>query len=224
METIGSRVRKEREAQNIARSDFAKKTGIGYSTIAELERGGMQTTTKLRLIADALGVSLRWLETGKGSKNQDTPITNSVAPLETQGSYIRVEQLEVEADMGEGRENLDYPEVIRSVEYAEEFIRSLIGFIPPRGRLKLVTGCGNSMAPVIQPGDVVLVDTGIQIFEGDGIYLINTGHGQQIKALQDRGDAVYVVSANPLYSAFPFPNEGFIGGKIYLKNKIERFN
>ncbi|WP_262363610.1 helix-turn-helix domain-containing protein [Xylella fastidiosa] len=50
METIGSRVRKEREAQNINRSDFAKKTGIGYSTIAELERGGMQTTTKLRLL------------------------------------------------------------------------------------------------------------------------------------------------------------------------------
>ncbi len=79
METIGSRVRKEREAQNINRSDFAKKTGIGYSTIAELERGGMQTTTKLRLIADALGVSLRWLETGKGEKIEATTATKSIA-------------------------------------------------------------------------------------------------------------------------------------------------
>lgn len=224
METIGSRVRKEREAQNITRSVFAKKTGIGYSTIAELERGGMHTTTKLRLIADALGVSLRWLETGKGSKNEDMPASTSVVPLGAQGPYILVEQLEVEADMGDGRENLDYPEVIRSVEYTEAFIRNLIGFIPQHGRLKLVTGYGNSMTPVIQPGEVVLVDTGIQMFEGDGIYLINTGHGQQIKALQDRGDTVYVLSANPLYPPFPFPSDGLIGGKIYLKNKIERFN
>ncbi|WP_058570034.1 XRE family transcriptional regulator [Xylella fastidiosa] len=229
METIGSRVRKEREAQNITRSDFAKKTGIGYSTIAELERGGMQTTTKLRLIADALDVSLQWLETGKGPKNKGTPIATSFLSLGTQEPYIQrpyilVEQLDAVADMGGGRENLDYPEVIRSMEYTEAFIRNLIGFIPRHGRLKLVTGCGNSMAPVIQPGDVVLVDTGIQMFEGDGIYLINTGHGQQIKALQDRGDAVYVVSANPLYPAFPFPSDGLIGGKNYLKNKIERFN
>ncbi|HHW4679804.1 MAG TPA: XRE family transcriptional regulator [Xylella sp.] len=221
METIGNRVKKEREAQNITRSDFAKKTGIGYSTIAELERGGMQTTTKLRTIADALGVSLKWLETGKGSKNEGRPVSTVVSP---EKNYIRVEQLDAEAEMGEGRENQEYPEVIRSMEYTEAFIRSLVGFLPKSGRLKLLTGCGNSMVPVIQPGEVVLIDTGIESFEGDGIYLINTGHGQQIKGLQDRGDAVYVVSANPLYPAFPFPNEGHIGGKVYIKNKIERLS
>ncbi|HHW4683160.1 MAG TPA: XRE family transcriptional regulator [Xylella sp.] len=221
METIGNRVKKEREAQNITRSDFAKKTGIGYSTIAELERGGMQTTTKLRTIADALGVSLKWLETGKGSKNEGMPVSTVVSP---EKNYIRVEQLDAEAEMGEGRENQEYPEVIRSMEYTEAFIRSLVGFLPKSGRLKLLTGCGNSMVPVIQPGEVVLIDTGIESFEGDGIYLINTGHGQQIKGLQDRGDAVYVVSANPLYPAFPFPNEGHIGGKVYIKNKIERLS
>ncbi|HHW4672989.1 MAG TPA: helix-turn-helix domain-containing protein [Xylella fastidiosa subsp. pauca] len=224
METIGSRVRKEREAQNINRSDFAKKTGIGYSTIAELERGGMQTTTKLRLIADALGVSLRWLETGKGEKIEATTATRSIAIEKISQHYIRAEHLNAETGMGESSVNLDYPVDIRSVEYTEAFIRSLMEFIPQKGRLKLITGCGDSMIPVIQPGEVVLVDTGIQSFDGDGIYLINIGHGQQIKALQDRGDAVYVVSANPLYQPIPFPSEGFIGGKIYIKNKIERLN
>lgn len=68
MNTIGDRVRHEREIQGISRKDFAKQTGIGYSTIAELERGGMKTSTQLRVMADALQVNLRWLETGKGPK------------------------------------------------------------------------------------------------------------------------------------------------------------
>ncbi len=68
MSTVGERVRAEREARNISRTALAAMTGVGYSTLAELERGGMQTTTKLRVIAEALGVQLSYLETGKGGK------------------------------------------------------------------------------------------------------------------------------------------------------------
>jgi phage repressor protein C with HTH and peptisase S24 domain len=81
------------------------------------------------------------------------------------------------------------------------------------------------MIPVIQPGEALIVDTGVTAFDGDGIYLINTGNGQQIKALQDRGDSVYVVSANSgLYPAFPLPTQSVIGGKVYLRNRIDRLN
>ncbi|ADV26988.1 helix-turn-helix domain protein [Pseudoxanthomonas suwonensis 11-1] len=68
MSTVGERVRAEREARKISRTALSAMTGVGYSTLAELERGGMQTTTKLRVIAEALGVSLSYLETGKGPK------------------------------------------------------------------------------------------------------------------------------------------------------------
>lgn len=70
MESVGARVKAEREAQGMSRKELCRLTGIGYSTLAELERGGMNTSTKLRFIADALRVSLPWLETGKGSKNR----------------------------------------------------------------------------------------------------------------------------------------------------------
>jgi len=81
------------------------------------------------------------------------------------------------------------------------------------------------MIPIIQPGESLLVDSGVQTFDGDGIYLINTGSGQQVKGLQDRGDAVYIVSANStLYPAFPLPTGATIGGKVYLRNRIDRFN
>lgn len=80
------------------------------------------------------------------------------------------------------------------------------------------------MQPVIQPGDAVVVDTGITAFDGDGIYLINMGNGQQIKRLLDRG-VIHVASDNKNYGdPFPIPEGTLIGGKVYLRNRIERFN
>lgn len=227
METIGARLRNERTLQNISRATLAQMTGVGYSTLAELERGGMQTSTKLRVIADALGVSLRWLETGKGEKIEanSRATTTRVAAAETNPDYVRVQQLDGEAGMGEGRVNDDYPEVVRAMDFEPGYIRSVVGFVPPPGRLVLVTGRGDSMIPVIQPGEALIVDTGVTAFDGDGIYLINTGAGQQVKALQDRGDGVYVVSANAsLYPAFPLPKGAIVGGKVYLRNRIDRLN
>ena len=226
METIGTRVRRERESQGIERRELASKTGIGYSTLSELERGGMQTTTKLRLIADVLGVSQRWLETGKGPKtlSEDPPVS-TVLENETSGDYVRVQQLDGDADMGDGRINEDFPDIVRGMDFAPTYIRSIVGFVPPPGRLVLVTGRGDSMIPIINPGESLMVDTGVESFDGDGIYLLNTGNGQQVKGLQDRGDAVYVVSANTvLYPAFPMPKGTLIGGKVYLRNRIDRFN
>ncbi|KAK6697253.1 hypothetical protein SNK04_014171 [Fusarium graminearum] len=77
----------------------------------------------------------------------------------------------------------------RAMDFSDSYIRNLIGFLPPPGRLKLVTGVGDSMVPGSNPV-IVLVDTGCSEYQGDGIYLINSGNGQQLKALQDRGDAV----------------------------------
>ncbi len=148
---------------------------------------------------------------------------SSIAENETPNGHYRVEQIDGRAAMGEGSENEDYPEIVRAMDFSDTYIRSLIGFRPPPGRLKLVTGVGDSMAPRIQPGEIVLVDTGCNDFQGDGIYLINTGHGQQLKVLQDRGDAVYVVSANAgVYPSFPAPKGTIIAGRAYLIGKLER--
>lgn len=227
METIGSRLRQEREAQGIDRKAFAKATGIGYSTIAELERGGMQTSTKLRVIAEALGVSLSWLETGKGPKKIEAlpdVAGAAVALAETPPPYVRIQQIDAEAGMGGEVVNDDYPDVIRAMDFTQEYIRGIVGFVPPPGRLILMTGRGDSMVPTIQPGDTVVVDTGVTSFDGDGLYLINMGSGHQIKRLVDRG-RVHVASDNRAYGEpFQIPEGTVVGGKVYLRNRIERFN
>lgn len=196
-------------------------------------------------IADAFCVTEQavsgWLRTGKVDKRKlpklaqltGKPLSHfgmgstsePVSAAETGDGYVRVQQLDGEVGMGDGRVNDDFPDIVRAMDFAPTYIRSIVGFVPPPGRLVLVTGRGDSMIPVINPGESLMVDTGVTTFDGDGIYLLNTGNGQQVKALQDRGDAVYVVSANTtLYPAFPMPMNTVIGGKVYLRNRIDRFN
>lgn len=142
----------------------------------------------------------------------------------TREGYVHVKQLDATAGMGEGVENLDNPDVIRAIDFEPGYIRSIVGFVPAPGRLCLISGNGDSMMPTIQPGDAVVVDTGITAFDGDGIYLINMGNGQQIKRLIDRG-VIHVASENKSYGdPFPIPEGTIIGGKVYLRNRIERFN
>lgn len=154
-----------------------------------------------------------------------SPLTRDAVRIgETPDGNYHVDQLDARGDMGDGVVNEDYPEVIRSVDFADNYIRAVMGFLPAPGRLKLVTGVGNSMVPHIKPGEAVLIDTGCNEFRGDGIYLINSGSGHQLKALQDRGDAIYVVSANDLYPPFPVKLGTIIGGRAYLLNRIERLS
>ena len=229
-ETIGQRVRAVRESKKISRARLAAQAGISSTALSDLELGYSQTSLKLHRIAAALGVETSWLETGRGVQqalNEPSMqyIATAVATSETACEYVRVQQLDAEAGMGGELVNDDNPEVVRAMDFTPSYIRSIVGFLPPPGRLVLITGRGDSMIPVIQPGDVVMVDTGTTSYDGDGIYLINTGGGQQIKALQHRGDAIYVVSANAgLYPAFPLPKGAVVGGKVYLRNRIERLN
>lgn len=198
-------------------------------------------------IADAFGVTEQavsgWLRTGKVDKRKlpalaaltGRPLSHfgmgepavQVAGTEIAPGYLRVEQIDATAGMGGAVINDDHPEIIRSVEYREAYIRALIGFVPPPGRLKLVTGAGDSMRPIIEPGETLLMDSGVTTFQADGIYWIALGDrddGHQIKMLQERGDGLWVISANSAYPPFPFPENGRIGGRLYIKHKIERFS
>ena len=152
----------------------------------------------------------------------DSEITISIPA--TREGYVHVQHLDAAAGMGDGVENVDNPEVIRAIDFEPSYIRSIVGFVPAPGRLRLITGSGDSMQPVIQPGDAVVVDTAITSFDGDGIYLINMGNGHQIKRLIDRG-VIHVASENKSYGdPFPIPEGTLIGGKVYLRNRIERFS
>lgn len=134
----------------------------------------------------------------------------------TGGGYVRFQLMEGAGGMGAGQINEDYPEVIRHVEVAEWEVRRKIGYLPEPGRIALITGRGPSMRPQIDHGDVVMVDTSVERYAGDGVYVINLGGETQIKMLQMRIDGLYVVSRNEDYPAFKVehPEDLHVGGRV----------
>src|SRR5690606_41379178 len=52
--------------RGMSRPKLAEAAGIKYPTLAGIENNDQGATTRLASIAEALGVSIRWLESGKG--------------------------------------------------------------------------------------------------------------------------------------------------------------
>lgn len=192
MDTIGSRVRQEREAQGVDRKELANRTGIGYSTISELERGGMQTTTKLRLIADALGVSLRWLETGKGPKE---PAAHSGSS--TEADWADIQGYAQAMGLGSGAEAQEYAETHKLKFRADSLSRKRLR---PHA-LAVMYGKGDSMEPRIHSGDAILFDTSdTRPRDGDLFVIMTNGAAAKeynVKRCEIIDDEVFFKADNP---------------------------
>lgn len=224
MDTIGSRIRAEREAQEISRNELAKAAGIAATTLSNLELGLSKSSTALHKIARRLGVHVDWLETGKGKKRVTADAVASVAEIETRPGYVRFDVFEGGAGMGIGVVNDDYPEVVQTIEVAEWEVRRKLGYLPRPGRIKLITGRGPSMRPKLEDGDIIWIDTSVDYFDGDDYYLINVGGETQIKMLQKRGDGLWVVSVNTDFPAYrPDADEVTILGKALIHAGLRKF-
>jgi len=214
--TVGTRIRAEREAQKISRSELAKAAGIASTTLSDLELGLSKSTGALYKIARRLNVLPEWLETGRGPKTPEIQLAlaNDIPPP----GYIRFRLMEGAASAGEGAVNDDFPEVLQEVDIAEWQVRSQIGFVPKGDHVQIITVRGDSMSPDINNGDVVMVDTNIQSYEGDGVYLLNLHNHTIIKRLQLLPDGLHIISTNKDYLPYrllPGDMESLhIGGKV----------
>ena len=85
--------------------------------------------------------------------------------------------------MGNGLELRDQPGVIQSWNVSPEWLQRTSGASSPKN-LCIVTGFGDSMRPMFNPGDPLIVDRGVQAVEYDAIYFFRVGSEGFIKRLQ----------------------------------------
>lgn len=201
---------------------LANAIGEAAATVTNWGARGVSTRGAAKA-QSALGISTTWTLEGvepmfigdahAAGRRSGAPAISAAA---TTPGYVRFQLLEGAGGMGDGVVNEDYPEVIRDVEMAEWEVRRKIGFLPQPGRVALITGRGPSMRPMIDHGDVVMVDTSIRGLDGDGVYVISIDGETQIKMLQRRDDGLWVVSANPDYPDYRVsdPDSLHIGGRV----------
>lgn len=112
--------------------------------------------------------------------------------------YIKFSVLNVKAKMGAGTLDDSPVEVVDFVAVAESWAKAHFG--GAISRIHIITGTDDSMSGTIEPDEILFVDTGIDYFDGDGLYVIHTPVGRRAKRLQMTLTGVLlIISDNPKY-------------------------
>jgi len=164
-----------------------------------------------------LGISSTYILEGTEPKFLSEVATFPELPP-SPSDYVRFELLDSAAGMGPGRIHDDFPEVTREIKMAVWEVRRKLGFVPKPGRVRIITGRGDSMTPDIQDGDLLMVDTARDHYDGEGVYIIGLDGHIQAKRLQLRPDGLHVLSDNARYPPWHVPHEQVpdltIGGRV----------
>jgi len=113
---------------------------------------------------------------------------------------VTLHQYNTGGSMGNGLKLVDQPGTIKSWNVDKEWIRMNVKHHTSDENLCIVTGFGDSMLGMYNPGDPLLVDKGVTSCEYDGVYFFRVGDEGFIKRLQRiPGEGLLVISENPRY-------------------------
>lgn len=189
MNTISDRIRQARKSAGLTIHKLADQLEVTPSAVAQYESGrsGLRIETAMKM-ADALGVSLQWLVSGEGM----TP-TAARDPIFYAPIVDRV-QAGMWADV------VSPPSLPEGVKYLELDTR-------PIGYAIALELEGESMLPEFKPGDIVIVDTGLEPMPGDFVVaMIDNDNQATFKKYRPRGlddEGFPIIELAPLNTDYP---------------------
>lgn len=182
---------------------FAKKCGVPQNSIRQYLSGSVPGIDKAVAIADANGVSLEWLITGKGLK---TGSFVSISVLPTLGSLNRGPALEY-SEIGDA---FPLPSVWADRWKIKENTHRVVWGV-------------EGMEPTIDPHDKLICRMANDLMAGDGIYLIRQADVYTVKRLQWLPDKIRVKSDNQRFEDYDLPlDTDAIAGRVILKIDFKR--
>ncbi|WP_054449456.1 S24 family peptidase [Achromobacter xylosoxidans] len=116
---------------------------------------------------------------------------------------VPIPQFDTGGKMGDGLELRDQPGLIKSWRVDLEWLHKNVRGATAAANLCIVTGFGDSMRPMFNPGDPLLVDRGVITAEYDAVYFFRVGDEGFIKRLQRiPGRGLTAISENKAYEAW----------------------
>jgi len=189
MDTIGKKIAKAREAAGMNQSELARALQVKPQAVQKWESGGSPRNARLTEIAQALGVSVAYL-VGDGDRELAAP---------SDGPCFDVPMLANDASMGPGADDHAEDVLTGVIRLTDHFVREFVRPSRPES-LRFIHAYGDSMAPTLHSGDVLLVDTGAKDIDIDGIYVLRA-HGRLfVKRVRQRLDGKFEISSdNPAH-------------------------
>ena len=169
--------------------DFAREIEKAF----QLERYQLDDPEMIEKIFNRAGTKL------KGKESNVIPIESKKNTM-IGSDEIRIPQFDVKAAMGSGQIPAEYIETIRYVSMEKNYLLTRgICYTQP-ANLAIITGYGQSMEGTINDGEPVIIDTGINTFTGDGVYVFTWDGMLYIKRLQKASPVTFaMISDNPLH-------------------------
>ena len=221
MSTLGERVKGEREAKGWSQAELARRvTRAGYSItqggIAQIERRGDTEPKSIVQLAQALGVSVTWLQSSRGEKmSRSTGDDDGQLGLPEAGRRRRGGATEaagtspVRPPMGRARPLQVFSSAQGGAEGAMVLSSDPVAWIPRDARLEGIQeayGCfvsGDSMEPAYERGNLLLVNPTVSVGPGDDcLFVRETADGTRyvlIKRLVRMSEQSWTVRQyNPL--------------------------
>nr|WP_288668267.1 helix-turn-helix transcriptional regulator [uncultured Haemophilus sp.]DAK32617.1 MAG TPA: Repressor protein CI [Caudoviricetes sp.] len=214
MSDLSTRLKQLLDDRNLSMNAFAKQLGVSQPSISDIVNGRTRSPKNILEIATALGVNPHWLKTGEGEPDSD--VVEYVPKAEE--NALRVDVMDYQAAAhSSGIVNVDYPDIVESIFFTAEGLFKVLGRKSAVG-IKIFKVPTDSLAPTIKPSDLVFVDTHINNYVAEGIYVFNLNGETYIKRLQRLPTGVIrALSDNPLYPPFEITDELFDTAEIIGK-------
>ena len=193
----------------------AKAVGVSDNAIYKWLAGrGQPSVTNLVALARAARVSIEWLATGEESKQSAQAITRAVE----HGDFIFMPRNRIR--FSSGRDGiLRSDQVVDSIAFRAEWVKKRLS--TESRDLLLIEVVGDSMAPTVEDGDLILADLAEPRFRQDGIYLLRHDSGLAVKRIQRRPDGKLLIrSDNPKYEAMVVATVNVIGRVIWTGGRV----
>lgn len=192
---------------------FCDKTDLSESRLAQLlsatYRNGEAFTEKTaRKVEKSAGLPAMYFDQGAA------PVDGKHLKLITAGTVeeggaavsrkrrdeVTITQYDTGGSMGAGVVLQDQPGEINGWTVTPEWLQKNVRNHSGISNLAIVTGFGDSMRGMFNPGDPILVDRGIRTFDGDAVYFFRIGEMGFIKRLQNiPGEGIIASSENKSY-------------------------
>ncbi|PJM86950.1 XRE family transcriptional regulator [Achromobacter ruhlandii] len=207
---LGKQIRRYRAALGLTLEQLEARTGVGVGTIAALEGRDSERSKYAARLAAGLGLSLEQLLDEAAQYPPDVVLAEPGGDLaraaEDAAGDLRIPRFDTGGAMGAGVELRDQPGVIQSLRVSQEWLHKNLRHYTAAANLCVVTGFGDSMRPMYNPGDPLLVDLGVVKADVDGVFFFRVGNEGFIKRLQRipsaQGLLIRAKSENTKYDAW----------------------
>ncbi|WP_026641140.1 S24 family peptidase [Bordetella petrii] len=177
---------------------------LGYSTPSLVSRyatGAKDIGDKAaRKMETVFGYPRNWMDSDHRAEADEAQA--GLTPLSVNSiSSVTISQYDTGGRMGAaGVELRDQPGVIESWRVSREWLEKNVRGYSQLHSLCIVTGFGDSMRPMFNPGDPLIIDSSVRSVEFDAVYFFRVGNEGFIKRLQRvPGKGLLAISENPAY-------------------------